>query len=128
MHLETCRDQSSRTLDEFYEEIAAHDSHVDREGGRAMLDLIARLRALPHERRVWGLTSHYRLCLLAHDTYQSPRYVTVAALDRNNYSIDYLMPAAVAPWSGARVQGDARSEDDAVQMIVTAMERSEGWG
>lgn len=41
------------------------------------------------------------------------------------------MPTAVAPWPDARVQGEARSEarseDEAVRMILIAMERSEGW-
>lgn len=127
VRLEHCKDQASQTLDEFYGQIASHDDVVDRQGAEAMLELIARLRALSDDRRVWGLTSHYRLCLLAQDSFQSPWYVVVGALDRRNYFIEYLMPPAVAPWPAAYVRGEARSQDDAVQMIVTAMERSEGW-
>jgi hypothetical protein len=91
-----------------------------------MLALIARLRALPDERCVWGLTSLQRLCLLAHDTYKSPWFVIVVAVS-DRYFIEYLMPAAVAPWPEARVQGEAGSEDEAIRMILIAMERSEGW-
>lgn len=127
MDLKRCKDQSSKTLDEFYEQIANSGDESDRTSGNAMLALIARLRALPDERRVWGLTSLHRLCLLAHDTFQSPWFVVVFAADPGRYLIEYLMPAAVAPWPEACVQGEARSEDEAVRMILIAMERSEGW-
>jgi hypothetical protein len=127
MHLTRCTDQKSAALDEFYTEVSQHDHPVDREGGKAMLDLIARLRALPDERRVFGLTSHHRLCLLAEDTYRSPWFVLVWALDKRNYFVEYRMPDAIAPWPHAFVRGEARSEDDAVQMIITAMEKSGGW-
>jgi hypothetical protein len=127
MHLIRSQDQRSKTLDEFYTEISQHDHPVDREGGRAMLDLIARLRALPDERRIWGLTSHYRLCFLAQDRSESSWFVIVSALDKRNYYIEYLMPEREAPWRGAYVRGEARSEDEAVQMILTAMGKSEGW-
>ena len=124
MLLEPCTDQKSEAMDEFYGKISRGDHPVD---GKAMVALIARLRGLSDRRRVWGLTSHYHLCLLAKDTYQSPWYVKAFALDDKNYSIDYLMPAVLAPWSSARVSGEARSEDEAVAMIITAMERSGGW-
>ena len=127
MNLERCKDQPSKTLDQFYERIATSDDELNRTSGNSMLALISRLRALPDERRVWGLTSHHRLCLLAHDTATSPWFVIVVAADPRSYFIEYLMPAAVAPWTDARVQGEARSEDEAVRMILIAMERSEGW-
>lgn len=127
MHLTECQDQKSRTLEEFYTEVSQQESVVCREGGKAMLDIIARIRALPDERRVFGLTSHQRLCLLAQDTFRSPWYVIISALDGRNYSVEYLMPEHIAPWPHAYVKGEASSEDDAVQMIVTALEKSEGW-
>jgi len=68
MHLTGCHDQKSQTLDEFYTEVSQQESVVCREGGKAMLDIIARLRGLPDARRFFGLTSHHRLCLLAQDT------------------------------------------------------------
>jgi hypothetical protein len=92
-----------------------------------MLALIERLRQLPGERRAWGLTSHYQLCLLAEDDWKTPRLVTIGALDHWNFFIEYLMPERLAPWPGARVTGQAESEDDAIRMILTAMARSEGW-
>lgn len=127
MHLTRCTDQKSATLDEFYTEISELDSYTNREGGKAMLDLIARLRALPDERHFFGLTSHSRLCLLAEDTYKSPWFVIVSALDKRNYVVEYLMPKHSAPWPYAYIRGESHSEDSAVQMIVTAIEKSEGW-
>ena len=128
MHLTRSQDQKSKTLDEFYTEISDSEHPVDREGGKAMLDLIARLRALPDDRQVYGLTSHYRLVLLAEDNYQSPWFVIISALDSRNYFVEYLMPKAITPWKqSAYVRGEVRSEDEAVEMIVIAMEKSEGW-
>jgi hypothetical protein len=126
VNLTRCRDQKS-TLDEFYRELAVSDEPVTRQVGQTMLSLLARLRALPDERQVWGLTSHYRLGLLAADSYETPCFVTVVALDARNYFVEYLMPEHVAPWPRAYVRGEARSEDEAVQMIQTGMEKSEGW-
>jgi hypothetical protein len=127
MHLTGCQDQKSRTLEEFYAEVIQQESVVCREGGQAMLDLIARLRALPCEHRVFGLTSHHRLCLLAEDTYRSTWFVIISAFDKRNYNVQYLMPERISPWPRAYVNGEARSEDDAVKMILTAMEKAEGW-
>ncbi len=92
-----------------------------------MLDLIARLRALPDTHHVFGLTSLEHLCLLAQDMYQSPWYVRIGALDHTSYFIEYLMPSTLAPWPAANVRGEAHSEDEAIQMILIAMDRSGGW-
>jgi predicted transcriptional regulator len=127
MHLTPCQDQKKQTLDEFYTEVTTWENAGSRDVGRVMLGLIARLRALPDERRVFGLTSHLRLCLLASDSYRSPWYVIVSALDERNIHVEYLMPKTIAPWPHAYVRGDACSEDEAVQMILTAIEKSEGW-
>jgi hypothetical protein len=127
MHLTRCKDQKRATLDEFYGEMRDSNEPITRKGGEVMLDLLARLRALPDDRRVFGLTSHYRLCLLSQDTYTSPWFVIVSALDERNFYIEYLMPEREAPWQHAYVRGEARSADDAVRMIETAMKKSGGW-
>src|SRR5262245_21261336 len=127
MHLTRCHDQKSKTLEQFYGELSVSDEPVTRQIGQTMLSLLARLRALPNERRVWGLTSHYRLGLHASNSYETPCFVTAFGLDARNYLIEYLMPERVAPWPHAYVTGQACSEDEAVQMILTGMEKSEGW-
>jgi len=126
MHLTRCKDQKQATLDEFYGERQDSDDSISRKCGEAMLDLMARLRALPNERRVFGLTSHYHLCLLSQDTYTSPWFVKVIGAD-NDFVIEYLMPEHEAPWPHAYVRGEAHSSDEAVRMIMTGMEKSGGW-
>lgn len=127
MILERCTDQKPNTLDAFYAEIASAEDPISRSGGLAMLDLLAALRGYPNPRQMWGLTSHYRLCLLAQNTYIAPWYVIIAALDHRNFSIEYLMPEKNAPWAGAYVKGEAQSLEAAVAMVLIAMDRSEGW-
>ncbi|MES2692920.1 MAG: hypothetical protein V4773_05560 [Verrucomicrobiota bacterium] len=123
MIIERCSDQKSQSLDEFY----GYTGKNSREMGAAMLDLLAALRASADERRVWGLTSMLRLCLLSENTYKSPWHVIVAALDHRNYFIEYRMPPRLAPWPEAHVRGEARSLDDALKMVLIAMDNSEGW-
>lgn len=127
MHLTRCKDQKHATLEEFYGERRDSDDFISRKIGETMLDLIARLRALSDERHVFGLTSHYHLCLLSQDTYTSPWFVKVIGADQRDYVIEYLMPEHQAPWPHAYVRGEARSVDDAVRMVITAMDKSGGW-
>src|SRR3954463_5203532 len=127
MHLVGCQDQKSQNLEEFYSEAASSEKPVPHRIGPVMLALIARLRALPGDRSVFGLTSHYRLCLLAEDSWKSPWFVIISALDEHNYTVEYLMPERFAPWPNTRVRGEARSEENAVKMIEIAMSKSEGW-
>lgn len=127
MHLTRCQDQKRQTLEEFYGEWRWTEDPDDHACGQVMLDLIERLRALPDERRVYGLTSHYHLWLLAEDTYTSPWNVSFIAASKEHYAIEYRMPESEAPWPHAHIRGVATSEDEAVQMILTAMEKSGGW-
>jgi hypothetical protein len=131
MQLVHCSEQGSQTLDEFYADIAANEPPYWHTGP-AMLSLIKRLREIPDDRQVWGLTSHSRLCLLAQDEIFKndvfrPWYVVFVAGSTNEYYVEYRMPESIAPWPNAYVRGEARSEDEAVEMILTAMERSGGW-
>jgi len=127
MQLVHCKDQATLPMERFYGDAAQHKADFVRSRARLMIDLIARLRALPDDRRVWGLTSHMSLCLLSRDDCASPRYVVVEAVARHCYFVEYLMPPVLAPWRGAYVRGEARSEDEAVQMVVIAIDRSGGW-
>jgi hypothetical protein len=127
MHLTRCQDQKSKTLDEFYTEISQSTERCSKAHGLAMLDLITRLRALRNEHKVYGLTSHHRLCLLAEDAHSSPWYVIVTPYDHTLYLVEYRLPPLLAPWPHAYVRGEAKSVDEAVSMILTAMAKSEGW-
>lgn len=127
MRLERCKDQARQTLDEFYTERAGSEDQDSQLLGRAMFSLICRLRGLPEELTVWGLTSHEHLWLLSEDDSRARWKVGVIAMSPECYVIEYQMPAELAPWPEARVQGRARSEDQAIEMIEIAMERTGGW-
>lgn len=122
MELTRCTDQTRGTLEEFYAEVRSPSGL-----GPAMLSLIRRLREHPDPRRVFGLTSHGRLCLLPEDNYAAPWSVIVLAINSDNYSIEYLVPKHLAPWPNAYMKGEARSEEEAVQMILVAMNNSGAW-
>jgi hypothetical protein len=126
MQLDRCGAQGAETLEEAYEvwALRGRDSGTD---GRAMLELIAQLRACPDERRAWGLTSLAELVLLSSDAPRSPWYVKISAPSHGGYRVEYLMPACSAPWPHAHVRGEAESISDAVGMVITAMDRSGGW-
>jgi hypothetical protein len=127
MQLERCSDQKTRSLDAFYGEISRSDHQVSAEIGRTMIELIAALRSNPDPRQAWGLTSHYSLSLRSKDTYTSPSFVIVSVLNQKNYFIEYRIPDSGAPWPGAYMKGEAHSLEDAIRMILIAMNNSEGW-
>lgn len=129
MHITRCQDQKHCTLEEFYgKDVHPEDPRphgYDDHG--AMLALLQRLRAMPDERHVYGLTSELGLCLLSHDTQSAPAFVKVHTVSKTMYFIEYLVPPHKAPWPQAYVTGMASSEDEAVQMILLGMEKSGGW-
>jgi hypothetical protein len=130
VQLTRCKDQSKLTLDEFYADEARGEGQPwVAQTAQTMLRLLERLRTLPFHRPVYGLTSHHRLCLLAEDKSFSPWFVIIepVIVQPLLFVIEYLMPEGTGPWPHARVRGEAHSEDRAVQMILTAMEKSEGW-
>lgn len=97
------------------------------EAARKMIQLIERLEETFRDRPVWGLTSLYNLKLLATDDWKTPWLVSIAPPVGGRFVIEYLMPEAEAPWPKARVVGESESIDAAVDMIIRAMEKSEGW-
>jgi hypothetical protein len=134
MQLTRCSDQGPETLDELYMKISQEDDTSRQRFGRAMLSLLARLRALPDDRQFWGLPSteaEYRSMdqfhLLSENSSAAPRIVEIIGSDESDYTIEYPVPGHLAPWPGAFIRGWALSEDEAVQMIQMALETSEGW-
>lgn len=128
MELIGSRDQSRIPLDVFYRELAEDTDPLWSICGRTMLDLIARLRALPEPWRAYGLTSHAVLCLMAEDSWQSDKLLKISVLDDCNIDVEYRMPDHLAPWPHAYVKGWARSIDEAIEMVRIGMARCEGWG
>jgi hypothetical protein len=126
MQLDRCADQGAQTLDEAYEAFARRGRKFGTDG-QAMLDLLAQLRSSPDERTAWGLTSHATLILLSTNLPLSPWYVKIFAPSYGGYHVEYLVPAAEAPWPNAYVRGEAETVHQAIEMIRTAMDRCGGW-
>lgn len=91
-----------------------------------MLQLLPYLEEVCRERVVWGLLSHYSLCLLSRRDLRSRPHVVVAA-DSDGYRVSYKMQPKDAPWPHASVEGYAASTVDAARFVALAMERSGGW-
>jgi hypothetical protein len=118
-----CSDQNNQTLGQFYSD---SDDQQTREIGAAMLSIIKLLDTKFKETTIFGLTSLYRLNLLANDTYKSPWYVSFIT-DGKNFYIDYLVPESQQPWKHARISGEAESFEQAYKYILIAMTKSGGW-
>jgi hypothetical protein len=123
MPLIRCSDQRRETLTQFY---TAGDDEQVLKAGAAMLSIIDLLNAKFIETKLYGLTSLYSLNLLPEDTYKSPWYVSFTT-DGTRFHIDYLVPESRQPWPNARVSGEAETIEQAIEFIVIAMAKSEGW-
>ena len=121
------KDQGWVTLEEDFTELYQQGSYRQA-GAKAMLSLLNKLHDFQDERKVFGLTSRFgQLAFLAEDRYESPWFVRVAAGSEQFFAVVYRMPSTISPWPDASVGGSAQSVDEAVQMVLTAMDRSEGW-
>ena len=118
--------QRSNTLVGFYQEAAASDEKGTSGIGTAMLEFLQAFDERFPDRQVWGLTSHYRLWLLAEDDWRSPWFVSVIGF-LGEYWVEYRMLPADAPWPGALVRGSAPDVRRALELVEVAMARSGGW-
>jgi hypothetical protein len=126
MKLERTSEQAGQSLDEFYRDLAQSPTSAWRSIGSAMLSLVQRLREVPDPREVWCVTSHTGIALLAEPSWRSPWLVQILG-QAGDYTVDYLLPPQVAPWPDARVRGEAKTEDRALEMVLIAMKMSQGW-
>jgi hypothetical protein len=114
-------------LEEFYRELSASSDNTTAEIGLMMLRLLPEIPNTFRGKRVWGLTSHYHLCLLAADDYRTPWYVRIIGYSGSRYEIHYKMSEVDQPWPDAFVAGSAKELAQAVDMIGIAMARCGGW-
>ncbi len=127
MPISRSSEQSSKTLKEFYQEVAKWAKAPGV--GQGMLELLAMINGMFKETQLYGLTSHYRLCIQAEDDWTAPWYVVVVGSRFEklcHYTIEYLLPEN-PPWPHASVRGEARSLADAKNYLLIAMHRSQGW-
>ncbi|MEQ9490543.1 MAG: hypothetical protein RIM72_16285 [Alphaproteobacteria bacterium] len=91
-----------------------------------MLEVLPHLEKVCASADVWGLLSHYRLCLLSRRDYRSRPHVVVFA-GPGGYMIRYQMTSADAPFPNAIVEGATTNVEEAAQYVAIAIDRSGGW-
>jgi hypothetical protein len=123
MPLQRISAQRSGTLVDFYSNIAKGPT---AEFGAMMLELIAFLNSHLTQ-TVWALTSHYSLWLLSSDDYRSGWHIELMAMGSEGYRIRYRLPESQLPWENAMVEGMAKDKERALEYVLVAMERSNGW-
>lgn len=116
----------SENLKNYYSQLA---TNYPNEGVKAQtyLSLISGLEAVSDRRHIYCLTSVDRLCFLSEDNYETNWWVIAEVLQSGHFSIEYLMPENTSPWKNAYVRGEARNLEEAISMIMVAINNSEGW-
>jgi hypothetical protein len=89
--------------------------------------LIALLRMSSMPYAAFGFTHVHQLALTAEDRDGAQEFVRISAQDEHVYWIEYLLPPQPSPWPDAWVRGLGTSPEEAAAMVITAIERSEGW-
>lgn len=129
MALLDCIDGTARALYDSYEYLRATYGKKHESWERTatmMLAILPRLEELFAEREVWGLVSHYRLCLLSRRDFRARRHVTVGA-DARGYHVTYLLHREGTPWPGVEVWETLDGVEATLAGLPIFMERSEGW-
>lgn len=118
-----------RELYESYEQLRARCGQKDESWAAVavrMLELLPGLEKVCNDRVVWGLLSHYSLCLLSRRDFRARPHVVVVA-DSSGYRVSYKMHPDDAPWPIATVEGHTDSSAEAAKLVAIAMDRSGGW-
>ncbi|MBT1711030.1 hypothetical protein KK062_22495 [Fulvivirgaceae bacterium PWU5] len=128
MPIQRSSDQKRQTLREFYIELKNYDSNpVWATRGQAMLDFLDLIDQNFKQTKIWGLTSHDTLLLLAEDNWESGWFVAISNIGTTGYHFEYRMPEHKSPWPNAIVKGVAPTIQDSMGYLAIAMKESEGW-
>lgn len=126
MPIITSKSQASKDLREFYSEAAMDSDFRIKEIGKAMLEWIERIELALPDLEIWALTSHYRLVLMASETYRGDWSVIIIG-QKGNYRVDYLIPKEDAPWNHAYITGETSDFEEALNMSLIGIEKSGAW-
>jgi hypothetical protein len=100
---------------------------------QTLLNVIRRLTELTDSKRAYvSVGENGSVKLVAQDVanIEESYLVSFSILTFDNYfsaHVSYRVPDHAAPWNNAYVHTSAHSEDDLVQMILKAIDLSEGW-
>ena len=125
MPVKRSKSQQQQSLTEFYTENS--DETINNSIGEVMLKWIDRLNSELPDIEIWGLTSLYRLVLMATETYEGEWSVIIFGTE-NNYRVDYLIPKEEnSPWQNAYITGTTTDFEEALKMSLIAIENSRAW-
>lgn len=128
-----CSEQKRQTLEEFYKSLIPDNVNSFADVGSPMLHVLTLINDTFKETAIYGLTSHASLILLNKDSSISPWYVAIRGIEtapngqKNEYYIEYLMPADNQPWPAAKVTGGTTSLKELRKYMVIAMSECNGW-
>lgn len=115
-----------RLVKQHYEDTPSAPAYV-RESLMTMTRFLDLLNSAIGEEKVWLLTSHDVLLLMADPLYdQGPWYVSISAF-QNQYTVTYVMRKTEAPFPDAKVSGTTLSVEEAIRFTLLAMKLSDGW-
>lgn len=120
------REWPDYSLDQRYREMAASEDEISRDIGEAMLKLLEALANRSATRDVYGVVSINHLCLTPSECNEN-LWLVRAIGDRSGYLVEYRLPSNTAPWRDAYVSGRATSPEEAADMVMISIERSEAW-
>lgn len=126
MPIVRCKDQKRQTLEEFYSEWASYEDKFSIDLGKAILSIIEFINNTFIETKIFGLTSHAHLILLAQNSSESEWFVKLITNGLEFY-IEYLIPKENQPWENAIVKGETTSMEEFKNYIIIAMVESQGW-
>ena len=127
MAINNSKSQPNKSLIEFYSEAATDSDFITSEIGKTMIKWIQEIERKLPDLQIWGLTSHYRLVLMATETHTGDWSVILIGQE-GHYRVDYLIPLDEAPWENAYITGETTTFDKAMEMTLVGIEKSGAWG
>ncbi len=108
---------------------AAEDTELFTASQFRMRQLIMKLDERLTQTIVWGLTSHYLLCLMAVPTYDMGSwFVTMDPHYLSSFRISYRLPEGELPIPDSEISFRVKDVDLACERTILALRYSRGWG
>lgn len=126
MPITRSRYQSSKSLEQYYEEVAVGDHHMAAAGVR-MLNVIKLINEMFPETELKAATSLYRLCILSEDSTKLDWCVVISNVVESEYYVEFQLPKSEEPWPQAFVKGTVSGFDNLKKYLIIAMSRTKVW-
>jgi hypothetical protein len=123
-----CSAQSSKTIEEFYQELINEEaSNRPIEVGQAMLSFISIVNNTFVKTTLYGLTSMFTLNILRTDEWKGEWFISIISIGEGKFEFEYLMHETKSPWRNASIKGKANNIEEAKDFLIIAMKECGGW-